>query len=545
MIEYNPIYKKNGSLNGAITTAPSNSLVFDLAGKAIWAKGVKLKGTDHTYTFSHDNYITLTNTPGSDESEDIKIGVNITALKAAIDTTYSVVTASSNGLAPMFSSGNLANTDNTDHYYLGITGSTLKWYKNAYRQLKVGDNVVLGVTDRDPLQIVSADSNLSVTWNNTNKQLVIKNEKPAIGDLTDINVSQFRVIDNTNYRLLFKGTANDNNYTGVSRFSEYLLFNPSTKLLTIDGIRVITAADIYVGATSAVDAIAGLVPTATSAQRTYFLRGDGVWTAPANTWRPIQVSGSEKLSEATNTGALNFVAGTGIEVSWDTTNKRIVITNSAPDVNHNTDSKVTQVSTSVNYDYPVILKGSNNLSEITTSVNFSQYLLFNPSTKLLKVNGQTVIHTGNINSANATISDTLTTIATLGGVEIKAKVDYSNIIPSYLSQWDITVDKAAFELTREWADAGVGLQSLSPGPCLLYINYCGVHYSGTFSYTGTTINTDDEFPLHESGYRQLERGRIFAKIAAVSGVAKLMLSASVPESNIPLFTIKIKQIAIL
>jgi hypothetical protein len=80
---------------------------------------------------------------------------------------------------------------------------------------------------------------------------------------------------------------------------------------------------------------------------------------------------------------------------------------------------------------------------------------------------------------------------------------------------------------------------------LLYINYCGVHYTGTFAFAGTGINTDDEFPLHESGYRQLERGRIFAKIAAVSGVAKLMLSASVPESNIPLFTIKIKQIAIL
>lgn len=277
MIEYNPIYKKNGSLNGAITTAPSNSLIFDLAGKAIWAKGVKLKGTDHTYTFSHDNYITLTNTPGSDESEDIKIGVNITTLKAAIDTTYSVVTASSDGLAPMFSSGNLADTDNTDHYYLGIKGSTLKWYKNAYRQLKVGDNVVLGVTDRDPLQIVSADSNLSVSWNSTNKQLVIKNEKPAIGDLTDINVSQFKVTDNTNYRLLFKGTANDNNYTGVSRFSEYLLFNPSTKLLTINGNRVITAVDVYVGATSEANATVGLVPAATSAQRTYFLRGDGTW----------------------------------------------------------------------------------------------------------------------------------------------------------------------------------------------------------------------------------------------------------------------------
>ena len=65
------------------------------------------------------------------------------------------------------------------------------------------------------------------------------------------------------------------------------------------------------------------------------------------------------------------------------------------------------------------------------------------------------------------------------------------------------------------------------------------------SYSGTTINTDDEFPLHCSGYTQLDRGRIFAKIAAVQGATKLMLAAQKPETNIPLFTIKIKQIAIL
>lgn len=391
MIEYNPIYKKNGSLNGAITTAPSSSLVFDLAGKAIWAKGVKLKGTDHTYTFSHDNYITLTNTPGSDESEDIKIGVDITTLKTAIDTTYSVVTASYNGLAPAFSSGNKASASaNTTYHFLGLAGNTLKWYELPYKNVYVESTEVQSISNTDPLK---------------------------------------------------------------------------------------------------------------------------------------------------------FSAGNGINITWDSTNKKIVITNSSPDVNHNTDSKVAQALTSTNYDYPIILKGSNNLNENTTNVNFSQYLSFNPSTKLLKVNGQTVIHTGNITSSNATIGETLTTIASFEGVEVKAKVDYSNIIPSYLSQWDISVDKASLELTREWTDSGISLQSLSPGPCLLYINYCGVHYSGTFSYAGTTINTDDEFPLHESGYRQLERGRIFAKIAAVSGVAKLMLSASVPESNIPLFTIKIKQIA--
>ena len=72
MIQINPLQSYiDGGARAAIATPPSASLVFDLPGKAIWAKGVKLKGTDHTYTFSNDNYITLTNTPGADESEDI------------------------------------------------------------------------------------------------------------------------------------------------------------------------------------------------------------------------------------------------------------------------------------------------------------------------------------------------------------------------------------------------------------------------------------------------------------------------------------------
>lgn len=91
MIKYNPLYKNDGTLNGALSTPPSDSIVFDVPGKCIWVKGVKLKGTDTTYTFSHDNYITLTNTPG--DPEDIKIGANITALREAITVTYAIVTS--------------------------------------------------------------------------------------------------------------------------------------------------------------------------------------------------------------------------------------------------------------------------------------------------------------------------------------------------------------------------------------------------------------------------------------------------------------------
>jgi len=329
---------------------------------------------------------------------------------------------------------------------------------------------------------ISAGTNIGVTWNSTTKSIVISNTA-SIPENTDSNVAQYLASDDKNYRILFKGTLNDDNVIWSTRFSSTLLYNPSTKVLSVNGNTV-----IHTGNVNSANATIGT-----------------------------------SLTTIATIGGVEIKA----QVSGDT------------------DFRVTQTATTTNSDYRVLLKKTANDTEETDSSNFASTLLYNPSTKILKVNGQTVIHTGNIISSNATIGETLTTIASFEGVEIKAKVDYSNIIPSYLSQWDITADKASFELTREWTDAGIGLQSLSPGPCLLYINYCGVHYSGTFSYAGTTINTDDEFPLHESGYRQLGRGRIFAKIAAVSGVAKLMLSASVPESNIPLFTIKIKQIAIL
>ena len=79
-------------------------------------------------------------------------------------------------------------------------------------------------------------------------------------------------------------------------------------------------------------------------QSTKFLREDGTWAAPSyttntNTWRNVRINAetSDKLGTGIDTGPLIIKSGTGITVSWDSTNKAVVITNSAPDVNHNTD----------------------------------------------------------------------------------------------------------------------------------------------------------------------------------------------------------------
>lgn len=244
MIQYNPILKRDGTLNGAITVAPLSSLVFDLPGKAIWAKGVRLKGTDHTYTFSHDNYITINNTPGSNESEDIEIGVNIQALRAAVTTTYDIVSTTAAGLAPKFVNSNRSNSEsNTDYYYLGWTGSTLKWYKNAFRNIAIDSNEILSVDSKDPL-IFHAGDGISIVFDQGTNALVIENTKPHVYHNTDRSVNQILVTDNGNYRVLLKNTANDTSEIGAAKYASTLLYNPSTKILKVNGNAVLTTGDV-------------------------------------------------------------------------------------------------------------------------------------------------------------------------------------------------------------------------------------------------------------------------------------------------------------
>ena len=336
MIQINPLKSYiDGGVRAAITTPPSASLVFDLPGKAIWVKGVKLKGTDHTYTFSHDNYITLTNTSNSNESEDIKIGVNTSALKNAIDTTYGVVSTTTNGLAPKFTSENKqAASAATTYYFLGWTGSTLKWYQAPFRNVRINSETTdrLGINNTDPL-IISSGNGISVTWDSTNKKIIITNTKP------DVN-------HNTHYTtMLYIG---ENNDTKANKN----VANPYLKLFD-DSIRRAT---------------------------------------------------------------FQIKAGSGIAVTSDT-NGNITITNSSPDVNHNTDRtgiKLTTVSGTKKTDSTLILANSTSGLNIQGGTN---KFLIGDGTNYIEV---PVV--SSVSNKDATIGTALTTIATISGIDIKAKI---------------------------------------------------------------------------------------------------------------------------
>ena len=345
MIQINPLQSYiDGGPRAAITSPPSASLVFDLPGKATWVKGVKLKGTDHTYTFNHDNYINLTNTPdpNNSESEEIKIGININTLKSVIDTTYGIVTPTVNGLAPKFSNGNKsAASAATTYHFLGWAGTTLKWYQAPQRNIRINSETTdcLGVNSTDPL-IISAGNGINITWDSTNKKIVITNSKPDVNHNTDSHVSQLSIDSDKNYPVILKYTDSISNEVSAVRYSSTLLYNPSSKQLKINGNKVITIADTFTGATASTDGTVGLVTKPLIANRNQFLRGDGIWATPTNTntWRPIKVGGSEKLGSGTNTGSIDFVAGNGITLAWDATNKRITITNSKPHIADDTNT---------------------------------------------------------------------------------------------------------------------------------------------------------------------------------------------------------------
>ena len=95
-----------------------------------------------------------------------------------------------------------------------------------------------------------------------------------------------------------------------------------------------------------------------------------------------------RSGSGTNTGTLSFIAGTGIALSWDATNKRIIITNSSPDINHNTDETVRQVPKTDNVNRPLMMiNGSTSAGEQINTSMFSTGIYANASTKMITANG--------------------------------------------------------------------------------------------------------------------------------------------------------------
>jgi len=211
-IAYNP------TTATALTAAPSNNdITFDLKGVAIYAKGVKFKGTDTTYSVFKKHTVSG-NTGGYNGLVPVP-SYTTTAVRflredgtwvIPTNTTYSVVSSTANGLAPA----------------IGTTCSTT----------------------------IATQAN---EW-------VLTSTKGGTPTWRKLPTNAFKN-DNTNTTYTLSGGLSGNNYT--------VTLTPSS------GTATNAIIPTMVGATSSAAGKEGLVPLPTTEDRSKFLRGDGVWTA--------------------------------------------------------------------------------------------------------------------------------------------------------------------------------------------------------------------------------------------------------------------------
>ena len=77
-----------------------------------------------------------------------------------------------------------------------------------------------------------------------------------------------------------------------------------------------TTYSVFTGASATEDGTSGLVLAPTTGNQDKFLRANGTWDTPTNTWRNIYVGGAQKMTTANSSKALNIAAGNNVSLSY-------------------------------------------------------------------------------------------------------------------------------------------------------------------------------------------------------------------------------------
>jgi hypothetical protein len=196
---------------------------------------------------------------------------------------------------------------------------------------------------------------------------------------------------NTTYSLSGALSSNNDSYT--------VTLTPSSGSATTATISKM------VGATTSTAGKAGLVPKPGTGDVNSFLKGDGSWGTPVNTWRPVSVNGTSVATSATGTGTLNLKSGTGISVSGTAVDD-IIITNAgvrSVTIGTGDNSDKLAVNTNGNTTYltvPYATLASTVTCTEGTSDNDRPIVLTNKTNGLYYTSKATINYsTGNLNTS--------------------------------------------------------------------------------------------------------------------------------------------------
>lgn len=319
-----------------------------------------------------------------------------------------------------------------------------------------------------------------------------------------------------------------------------------------------------------------------------------------NTWRPIQINGEEKYSN-TDWANLNLKNGTNIELEYKDNALTIrhntvstTITNAA------TNDKATVLSNNSYLTIPTAITQVNgHITGLTWTKYKLPYLTAHQSIYNLTIKAGTNDFIFQPKSANNTIkfkgggNISVTSTAKTDTEPYTVTISYStptnNVTGTgtsgYLTKWSdtntitngpqlaskITSQTQSTKFLREdgtwaapsytpdvcavsqnfttlaigtdWQTLTLDLTKLVNGVCIIMVNYRGIIYSGTFSYSATT-KVSEEIVLHTCGATsQQNQGRLYLRTSSGTNDATVIQAAlSVAESNITKFDLKIKQI---
>ena len=225
-----------------------------------------------------------------------------------------------------------------------------------------------------------------------------------------------------------------------------------------------------------------------------------------NTWRGIQVDGTDILGTGTNTNKLNLKAGTNISLS----NSSGSVTITATDV------KVTQTNTTGNADYRLLFSENANDTTSTETARKSTYLKFNPSSGLLKTygisstSGSTPVIYSDVSSAEIKEADSSLTTSSSDSDWLKALlIALCNKYPGktgYIFKGTMSPNSVGWYEVHIYStsakDSTTGLPQYSFGRFLKYINNYSLFGTASYSYSYRTVDTNTWNPLttSQAGY---------------------------------------------